>query len=165
MIKYDLVAFIAARKKGRLSQADIAKLAEVSEKTIAHFENGQRPRSAWGHRVIKAYEDLEEFTKMKSPAVPKIEKEAPKPKRKYVRKEKAAAAPDELDDELGDDDIEDSPSFDAERLRAVVRAFVADKDLSIHESGRSGARHIMVPPDDLYKFGQIVLRNAGIHVR
>jgi hypothetical protein len=55
-------------------------------------------------------------------------------------------------------------SFDSDRLRAQVRAFVADKDLSIHESGRSGARHIMVPPDDFYEFGRILLLAAGIHV-
>jgi transcriptional regulator with XRE-family HTH domain len=165
MIKYDLVAFIAARKKVCLSQADIAKLAKVTEKTIANFENGQRPRSAWGHRVIKAYQSLGWDWEVAEPK----EKKGPKPKRKYVRKAKAAAAAEDEDD----GDPEDSPVmkppnsrpiFDAERLKAVVRAFVADKDLSIHESGRSGARHIMVPPDDFYEFGQIILRNAGIRV-
>jgi DNA-binding XRE family transcriptional regulator len=68
---YELAALIKARIKADLSQADIAKLAEVTEKTIVNFENGNKARSAWGHRVILAYEKIYDGTGLKAANGPK----------------------------------------------------------------------------------------------
>jgi transcriptional regulator with XRE-family HTH domain len=144
MIDYDLKAFIAARGKHRLSQADLAKLAKVTEKTIVNFENGQKARSAWGHRVILAYRNIG----------------------------RGPAAASTLDDDLADDFMKaqqnrrfgprqnlnaESRSFNGDWLQSQTRAFISDNDLTILERGRTGERHIMISKEQLLEFGRLLI--------
>ena len=181
---------VEKRKAAGLSQAKIGELAKLPQTYVSRFEIGKSLPDENVAALTAVYDKLDPAPEGETK--PPKAKKADKPKRKYVRKRKAAAAAaEDVDDGPEDEGYDDcmkpaaigqnkhrgekkapapddpdpsSRSFDAERLKAVVRAFVADKDLSIHESGRSGARHVMVPPDDLFELGQVVLRNAGIRV-
>ena len=182
---------VEKRKAAGLSQAKIGELAKLPQTYVSRFEIGKSLPDENVAALTAVYDKLDPAPEGETKPAKDGEK-APKMKRKARSvKQKAAAAAEDVDDGPEDEGYDDcmkpaaigqnkhrgekkapapddpdpsSRSFDAERLKAVVRAFVADKDLSIHESGRSGARHVMVPPDDLFELGQVVLRNAGIRV-
>lgn len=62
-------------------------------------------------------------------------------------------------------DGDDGKNFhNAEWLRAQVRAFVSDNDLTIVELGRSGMRSIVMTHDQVFEFGRIILLAVGKNV-
>jgi DNA-binding XRE family transcriptional regulator len=163
---YNLAALIAARKKSGLSQADIAKKAEVKEKTVANFEQGKKPRSAWGHRLILAYQEIGGI------------KLAPVKKRQMQRR--VARTPRPAADDLDDDGTMKPwkrsgkkalanerayPSLNAEWLQAQIRAFISENDLTIVERGRSGTRTIVMTHDQVFDLGAVILLACGHNVR
>jgi len=163
---YDLGALIAARKKAGLSLADIAKEAEVKEKTVYNFEKGLKPRSAWGHRLIMAYQEIGGI------------KLAPVKERQ--RQRRVAKTPPPAADDLDDDGTmkpwkrdgksggKNIPAFhglNADWLQAQIRAFIADNDLTIVERGRSGQRSIVMSWDQVFDLGALLLQACGHNVR
>lgn len=61
--------------------------------------------------------------------------------------------------------IEPVAPWTADRLQDMIRAYIHDNDIDILERGKSGKRFLMLPMEQAFDMGAVILLAAGFNVR